>query len=92
MGATKGKLELTKCFYYILQWKFDDEGVPSHTSKQELEEAGVTIAIQETGKDRPTEIKHINCNTAHRTLGVYKTISQETKVNNKSRQVKRVTQ
>ena len=75
LAATGGKLELTKCFYYILLWKFDEEGVPSHTSKQELEEAGVTIAIQEKGKDQPTEINHIDCNTAHRTLGVYKTIT-----------------
>ena len=75
LAATGGKLELTKCFYYILQWKFDEEGVPSHISKQELEEAGVKIAIQEQGKDQPTEITHIDCDTAHRTLGVYKTIT-----------------
>ena len=75
LSATGGKLELTKCFYYILQWKFDEEGVPSHTSKQELEENGVKIAIQEIGKDQPTEIKHLDCDEAHRTLGIYKTIT-----------------
>jgi hypothetical protein len=73
--ATGGKLELTKCFYYILQWKLDDEGVPSHTSKQELEDIGVEIEILEIGKDQPTEIKHLDCEVAHRTLGVYKTIT-----------------
>jgi hypothetical protein len=24
--ASGGKLELSKCFYYILSWKFDEEG------------------------------------------------------------------
>ena len=75
LSATGGKLELTKCFYYILQWKFDDKGVPSHMSKQDLEESGVKIQIQENGKDQPTEIKHLDCDVAHRTLGVYKTIT-----------------
>jgi hypothetical protein len=54
LSATRGKLELSKCFYYIFQWKFDEEGVPSHTSKQELEDSGVKNAIQEIGKDQPT--------------------------------------
>ena len=47
LAATGGKLEFTKCFYYILQWKFDEEGTPSHTTKQELEDSGVTVTIQE---------------------------------------------
>jgi hypothetical protein len=75
LSATGGKLELTKCFYYILQWEFDEEGVPSHMSKQDLEISGVKIQIYENGKDRPTEIKHLDCDEAHRTLGVYKTIT-----------------
>jgi hypothetical protein len=70
LSATGGKLELTKCFYYILQWEFDNEGVPSHMSKQDLEDSGVKIQIQETRKDQPTEIKHFDCDEAHRTLGV----------------------
>jgi hypothetical protein len=75
LSATGGKLELTKCFYYILQWEFDDEGVPSHMSKQDLEDSGVKIHIHENGKDQPTEIKHLDCDEAHRTLGVYNTIT-----------------
>jgi hypothetical protein len=84
-----GKLELSKCFYYILTWEFDDEGVPRHTSKQELEEQGVQITIQEADKDEPTAIKHLDCNTAHQTLGVYKTLTggqaeQQKQTSNKS--------
>ena len=73
LAATGGRLELTKCFYYILSQKFDEEGVPSHMSKEELERAGVTIAIQETGETGKTIINHFNCNMAHKTLGLQKT-------------------
>ena len=45
LAATGGKLELSKCFYYILQWKFDEEGRLSCASKEELETLGVTIQI-----------------------------------------------
>jgi hypothetical protein len=31
-----GKLELSKCFFYIMHWKFSPEGIPSLTSKDEL--------------------------------------------------------
>jgi hypothetical protein len=30
LAATGGNLELTKCFFYVLHWKFDEEGVASH--------------------------------------------------------------
>jgi hypothetical protein len=73
--AEKGeKLELSKCFYYILCWEFDEEGTGKHMSKDELENAGVPISIQETGEEDRTTIKHLNCATAHKTLGLQKTI------------------
>jgi hypothetical protein len=81
LAATGGKLELSKCFYYILTWEFKDEGTPRHTSKQELEEQGVQITNTEADKDQPTVIKHLDCNTAHQTLGVYKTLTGDTKTN-----------
>jgi hypothetical protein len=91
LSATGGKLELTKCFYYILQWVFDSEGVLSHMSKQDLEDSGVKLQIHENGKDQPTEIKHLDCDEAHCTLGVYKTITgnqkeQKIKLVRKARQ------
>ena len=75
LSATGGKLELTKCFYYILHWQFDDEGIATPTSKEELEKLGVKILIKENEDDEPTEIRHLDCDTAHRTLGLYKSIT-----------------
>ena len=72
LAMTGGKLELSKCFYYILQWKFDEEGKPTHTTKDELETMGVTIQVQEAGNVAPMTIKHMDCATAHRTLGLHK--------------------
>jgi hypothetical protein len=80
LAATGGKLELTKCFYYILCWDFDKEGVPRHMTKQELKQEGVSISIQESGKNEKTEINHLDCSTAHQTLGLQKHPS-ETKTN-----------
>jgi hypothetical protein len=88
LAATGGKLELSKCFYYILQWKFDEEGTPSHTPKDELEADGVWVTIQETGAHIPTQIRHLDCNTAHRTLGVFKTITGNQKEQERQTRVK----
>jgi hypothetical protein len=35
LEASGGKLELTKCFYYILTWKFDSKGNPVPTTIRE---------------------------------------------------------
>jgi hypothetical protein len=36
LKASGGKLELTKCFYYILTWKFDNKGNPIPTMIAEI--------------------------------------------------------
>jgi len=72
LATTGGKLELSKCFCYILQWKFDEEGKPTHTTKDKLEAMGVMIQVQEAGNVAPTTIKHLDCATAYRTLGLHK--------------------
>ena len=72
LAATGGKLELSKCFFYILHWTFDEEGNPHPMTKTELEAHGVSISIKETGQESATTIKHLDCKTAHRTLGLYK--------------------
>jgi hypothetical protein len=72
-------------FYYILSWKFDEEGAPSHMSKEELEKAGVTIAIQETGESGKTIINHLDCNIAHKTLGL-----QNTPIGNQDEQLEQL--
>jgi hypothetical protein len=42
-------------------------------TKQEIEEAGVTIQLTEGNNTNPQEINQLDCSTAHRTLGLQKT-------------------
>lgn len=55
LHATGGKLELSKCFFYIMQWEFDIEGVAKNFSSEN--EEGVVIPQQ-------------SCSESHKTLGV----------------------
>jgi hypothetical protein len=64
-----GKLELSKCFFYIMHWKFSSDGIPSLTSKDELPHQ----LLLHQGNDRvPTEIIQKDCGDSHKTLGVMK--------------------
>ena len=38
LWSTGGKLELTKCFTYIIHWVFDDNGKPHQSTNKHLEE------------------------------------------------------
>jgi hypothetical protein len=67
LHATGGKLELDKCFYYIMHWEFDEDGNASLATPEEL--GGDTISIRQSGDNEEVEITHNDCNTAHRTLG-----------------------
>ena len=67
--AAGGKLELSKCFYYQMEWKFDKEGKAHIKTLEELEEGPLRITDSET-KQRHI-IKSYNCNQPHKTLGVW---------------------
>jgi hypothetical protein len=48
LEASGGKLELTKCFYYILTWKFDGKGNPVPTTIAEQRIVTEQINIHDT--------------------------------------------
>jgi hypothetical protein len=64
-----GKLELNKCFFYLMIWHFSDDGTPSLTPKAQLPHS---LMITQGNDAAPTEIAHKDCSTAHKTLGVMK--------------------
>ena len=68
-----GKLELTKCFFYIMIWKFCDNGLPSLTPKTQLPH---TLMITQGNDAAPTSIEHKDCSAPHKTLGVMKAPNQ----------------
>ena len=67
LTATGGKLELDKCFYYIIRWAFDREtGKPNIV----LTKAG-DISITDHTSNSVEEIRQFENNKTHRTLGAW---------------------
>jgi hypothetical protein len=67
LHATGGKLELSKCFFYLVFWKFDDEGMPYLELKENFLRP---VLIKDSKNGRSVEIETKDCNKAHKTLGV----------------------
>jgi hypothetical protein len=65
------KLELSKCFFYLLYWwQFNSDGIPSlSTSKAQIPHQ---LMLTQGNDLEPTEIEQIDCTSAHKTLGVMK--------------------
>ncbi len=72
LHATGGKLELQKCFFYMMYWKFSKEGVAQLLNKDEIQ-CEVKIRDSETGQE--VLIEQQDCNEAHKTLGAMETPS-----------------
>jgi hypothetical protein len=65
--ATGGKLELSKCFFYLVFWVFNDEGKPRMLKPEEWPQ-NVEVVDSATGESMRIETK--DCNESHKTLGV----------------------
>jgi hypothetical protein len=74
LEASGGKLEMTKCFYYILTLKFDLKGNPIPTTIVEQRQAIDQITIPDTFTNNNIEIQQKEINEAHKTLGCFKCI------------------
>jgi hypothetical protein len=65
-----GKLEfISKCFFYIMYWKFTEDGMPILTSKTEWPHK---LMLHQGNDSKPTEIEQKDCTEPHKTLGVMK--------------------
>ncbi len=76
--ASGGKLELPKCFFYILQWEFDDQGTP-HPKQMDHIPHQQQLSIYDTENNQTVTIQQKICTEAHKTLGVFKTIISDDK-------------
>jgi hypothetical protein len=76
---------LTKCFYYILSWRFDENGNAIPTTIEEQGEECPQISIPNTDQGS-TIIEQKEVRTWHKTLGCFKTIE-----GNKEEQVRQMT-
>ena len=73
LHATGGKLELQKCFYYPIIWKFNEEGIPELLLTSENRQ--VTMISSETGNT--VTIQKKMASESHKTLGIYENPSGE---------------
>ena len=65
LHASGGKLELTKCFFYIVDWKFDNNGQPIPENKN------YRIEIKGSETNEPIQIQQKQAHESHRTLGFH---------------------
>jgi hypothetical protein len=77
LAASGGKLEMLKCFYYILTWAWDEKGdaTPQTINRQNNESS---ISLQQ-GEEEPTLLTHKDINQCHKTLGTWKCINGDEK-------------
>jgi hypothetical protein len=72
LEASGGKLEMEKCFYYILSWKWSKNGNPQPQIISEQSCNSQPICL-ERNKENPQYLKQMEINESHKTLGVLKT-------------------
>ena len=72
LWSTGGKLELTKCFTYIIHWVFNDNGKPQQATNKYLEDTLQIppIAISNSSNNGKIEtLEQKECDEPHKTLG-----------------------
>jgi hypothetical protein len=73
LDSSGGKLELTKCFYYLLSWKWDQKGNPiAQTSTDQLANSMETRISLNKESENPIFLEQKEVNSCHKTLGTYK--------------------
>jgi hypothetical protein len=72
LSATGGELQLSKCFYYVLSWKWDQNGNPSPQNK--LEQQITPLTLKMTTNNTSEELQQKECHESHKTLGTHKLI------------------
>ena len=69
LHASGGKLELSKCFYYLIVWLFDDDGNPYLA---QFEPSPLTaITLNDSSSTTHQQISLKQSTHSHKTLGVF---------------------
>jgi hypothetical protein len=73
LNSSGGGLELTKCFYYLLSWKWDYKGnpIPETNEEQLSKRIEPRICLDKTS-EQPTFLEQKEVTQSHKTLGTYK--------------------
>jgi hypothetical protein len=73
LGASGGKIEISKSFYYILSWAWDQYGNPrpQTNNEQNLESSNIPL-IDDNGETQNLQQREVS--ESHKTLGTFKSI------------------
>jgi hypothetical protein len=74
LEVSGGKLELQKCFYYILCWKFDEQGDAQPLNISEQRKICPQLTVHEGSTNTTTKISQKETYESHTTLGCDKTM------------------
>jgi hypothetical protein len=69
LSATGGALELLKCSYHVLFWKFSLQGASVLTN---LKRESPLLTVRDPYTNATCELEYLNPYSAHKTLGHYK--------------------
>jgi Reverse transcriptase (RNA-dependent DNA polymerase) len=70
LEASGGKLELVKCFYYLLTWNWNEKG---EALPQTIQQQAVPTPVHlHTTNNDPIQLQQKETNTSHKTLGTHK--------------------
>lgn len=69
LTATGGKLELAKCFYYIIQWQLTKSGIVKPVPPKDTSDLP-PLQITDSITNETSTIQHLNSTESHCTLGV----------------------
>jgi hypothetical protein len=72
LWTTGGKLELSKCLYYVLFYKFDPDGTPQMETATNMESDHVCLTSGTSATRNPIDHRD-NKSEVHRTLGIWPT-------------------
>ena len=83
LGNSGGCLELSKCFYYVLSWNFNSKGDAYPMRQSEIDKLTEKIQLQKLRKTTRTTIATKEPSEAHKTLGVWKSMDGNTRIQEK---------
>ena len=70
LWSTGGELELSKCFFYVMHWYFDEKGQPQLANNETLKRLKCEIKITESATNQEANIRLLDSSEDHTTLGV----------------------
>jgi hypothetical protein len=73
LKATGGKLEMQKCFYYLLGWKWKPDGTAVPLTIDETDPDQVGLSLESSNGTRVL-LQQKEVQDSHKTLGVYKNL------------------